>query len=462
MALKAGPKVRGDLKPLPPAQEPVTWLENVTGELYPWQRDLIAELSGSTRPRGYYAQIARKNGKSRAAACLALAEICLKERRHVYAVSDSVRSLDSVLTQELRDIIGASELRDSLWVFKDRIECEETGSFIKFVPNKYQSAQGINPHLVLADEVHLLSEEVWSGMIQAGRARPDFLLLGVTTPGYDLTSHAHALYQRVKAGTMAGTIYEADPALPLDDRDNWKCANPLYDHLPSFADALEYDYAHLTEHEFRRFALGQWTATASAWLPYGKWDSLAIPAELPPPGTRVYLGFDGSYSGDSTALVGCTHEGHLFVVNAWEKPGAKEWRVPRDDVMDTVAEAFAHWDVAEMVCDPPYWGREIAEWVVTYGDDRVLALETYSRQRFGPACTNFYSGVMDGRITHDGDPRLARHIANAMVKGTSQGDVIVKADKDSPAKIDLAVAAVLAYSRASTDVATPLPRLVCL
>ncbi len=72
MALKAGPKVRADLKQLPPAQEPVQWLESVTGELYPWQRDLVEKLSCPERPpRSYYAQIARKNGKSRAAACLA-------------------------------------------------------------------------------------------------------------------------------------------------------------------------------------------------------------------------------------------------------------------------------------------------------------------------------------------------------------------------------------------------------
>ncbi len=167
----------------------------------------------------------------------------------------------------------------------------ETGSFIKFVPNKYQAAQGVNPHLVLADEVHLLSAEVWSGMMQAGRARNDFLLFGVSTPGYDLTSHAHGLYQQVKAGTLPpGTIYEADPALPLDDRDNWRRANPLHDHLPSFADALEYDFLHLPEHEFRRFALGQWTATASAWLPYGAWDDLAHHRELPPAGAAYGSG----------------------------------------------------------------------------------------------------------------------------------------------------------------------------
>ncbi|ORA38704.1 terminase large subunit domain-containing protein [Mycobacterium aquaticum] len=462
MALAAGPKVRGNLKPLPPPQDPVTWIENATGDLYPWQRELIGELSAPKRPRVYYAQVARKNGKTRAAACLGLAEICLKPQRHVYAISDSERNLNSVLMQELHDIINASDvLRDSLWIFKDRIECPETGGFIKVRPGNYKAAQGINPHLVLADEVHLLPNEVWDGMQQAGRARADALLLGITTPGYDLTCRAHELYQQVKAGTLPGRIYEGDPALPLDDRDNWRLANPVHDFLPSFAEALAYDLQTMPEHEFRRFALGCWTATESAWMPYGKWDALAVPQGPPPQGTKVWLGFDGSYSGDSTALVGVTDEGHVFVVGCWENPGRKGWRVPRDDVMQTVAEAMNQWDVVELCCDPPYWSREIAEWTAQWGD-KVLEIPTFSRDRMAPACTGFYSAVMDGRLTHDGDPRLARHVSNCVVKATPRGDVVTKADKDSPAKIDLAVAAILAHSRASVCVDTPLPPLVCL
>ncbi|WP_205850401.1 terminase TerL endonuclease subunit [Mycolicibacterium sp. CR10] len=69
-----------------------------------------------------------------------------------------------------------------------------------------------------------------------------------------------------------------------------------------------------------------------------------------------------------------------------------------------------------------------------------------------PACTGFYAAVMDARITHDGDPRLARHVANCVVKTSPQGDYVTKADKDSPAKIDLAIAAILAHSRASVSV----------
>lgn len=465
MALAAGPKSR-DVTPLPPAEDPADWIEYATGEtLYDWQRDVLRDLTTDDRPRVAYVQVPRKSGKTRLAACLALVEICLKQRRHVYAISDSERNLNSVLIRELRDLIGGSEhLRDSIHIFKDHIECPETGSFIETRPNNFKASQGINPHLVIFDEVHLQrSDEIWSGMQMAGAARPDALLFGITTPGYDLTGLAHTLYQAVKTGdaTLYGRIYEGDPAADIDDHAAWEAANPCYDR-PGFADALAFDRSRLPEHEFRRFRLGQWTATEAAWFPYGAWDERAVQgAGEPPDGTRVWLGFDGSYSGDSTALVGCTDEGHVFVVGVWENPGRKGWRVPRNDVVQTVADAFERYRVVELACDPPYWQREIAEWSARW-PDRVIEFPTFSRARMAPACTGFYAAVMDGRLSHDGDTRLARHVANCVVKTSPQGDYVTKVDKDSPAKIDLAVAAILAHSRASIAITPTRSPLVVL
>jgi phage terminase large subunit-like protein len=458
MALKSGAKSR-DVRLLPPPAPPADWIELVTGEeLYPWQRDELVALTAPGRPRVAYVQVGRKNGKTRLAAALALAEACLKERRHVYAISDSERNLNSTFMRELRDIVGASEhLRDSIHIFQSRIEVPETGSFIESRPNNFRASQGINPHLVLFDEVHLQRDtQTWSGMQMAGAARPDALLLGITTPGYDLTSPAHGLYERVKAGdpTVYGRIFEADPAAELDDREAWRQANPAFDR-PGFEAALIEDRAGLPEHEFRRFRLGQWTATDQAWLPYGAWAALGAPGSpSPPPGTRVWLGFDGSYSGDSTALVGVTAEAHVFVVGCWENPGRAGWRVPRADVKEAVALAFDTYAVAEMLCDPPYWAAEIAEWSAAW-PDRVVEFPTFSRARMAPACTAFYSAVMEGALSHDGDPRLARHVSNAVVKSSPLGDFVTKADKDSPAKIDLAVAAIIAYHAAATGRRAP-------
>jgi phage terminase large subunit-like protein len=454
MRLAPGAKSK-NLRPLPPPAPPVEWLELVTGEsLYLWQAAEIERLFPEGRPRVAYIQVARKNGKTRLAAGLALLEACLKERRHVYAISDSERNLNSTFMRELRDIIGGSEyLRDSLHIYHSHIEVPETGSFIESRPNNFRASQGINPHLVIFDEVHLQrGPETWSGMQMAGAARPDALLLGITTPGYDLSSLAHGLYERVRADdqSLYGRIYEADPAADIGDRAEWRAANPCFDR-PGFEDTLVSDLRGLPEHEFRRFRLGQWTATDQAWLPYGVWASLAAAGRpAPPPGTKVWLGFDGSYSGDSTALVGVTDDGHVFVVGCWENPGRSGWRVPRAQVKEAVARAFDEWQVMSMLCDPPYWGAEIADWTATWGE-RVLEFPTFSRARMAPACTTFYSAVMDGTLSHDGDPRLARHVSNAVVKSSPLGDYVTKADKDSPAKIDLAVAAIIAYAAAAGD-----------
>src|SRR6185295_8354225 len=110
--------------------------------------------------------------------------------------------LNSVLVRELRDLVGGSEyLRDSIHVFKNHIEVPETGSFCETRPNNFRASQGVNPHLVVVDEVHLQrDDQLWSGFQMAGAARADALLFGITTPGYDLTSMAHGLYTAVKAG----------------------------------------------------------------------------------------------------------------------------------------------------------------------------------------------------------------------------------------------------------------------
>jgi phage terminase large subunit-like protein len=55
---------------------------------------------------------------------------------------------------------------------------------------------------------------------------------------------------------------------------------------------------------------------------------------------------------------------------------------------------------------------------------------------------------MGGQVGHDGDARLARHIANAVLRDTADGGYITKDGTNSPRKIDAAIAAVVAHERA--------------
>jgi hypothetical protein len=169
------------------------------------------------------------------------------------------------------------------------------------------------------------------------------------------------------------------------------------------------------------------------------------------PDTEIVLAFDGSYSRDSTVLIGATVEEHphVFTVAVWERPpNDPRWRTPRREVADAIADAMARWRVLELAPDPHGWHREIEDWADIYGDT-VVVFDTNQPSRMGPACDEFEQAVRnDGEMTHDGDPRLARHVANAVAVKRGPYVLVTKEARDSLLKIDAAVGAIIAYHRA--------------
>ena len=205
------------------------------------------------------------------------------------------------------------------------------------------------------------------------------------------------------------------------------------------------------EDEFRRFFLNQPVARSTHWLSPAAWEACKDAGYQAPEGTRVVLAFDGSYRLDSSALVACTVEErpYLWVVGLWERPdrAPADWTVDRAHVDSVVREAMQTFDVAELAYDPPGWHSEADAWADSFGDV-VVAFPTSTRSRMAAAVSRFYSAVMGGQVAHDGDSRLARHIANAVTKETSEGAYIIKDGPNSPRRIDAAVSAVVAHERA--------------
>jgi phage terminase large subunit-like protein len=194
-----------------------------------------------------------------------------------------------------------------------------------------------------------------------------------------------------------------------------------------------------------------------SWLPFGAWEERKSDRKVQP-GERITLGFDGSASGDSTALIGCTLDGHLFVVGLWQNDGSPDYRVPREDVSITIDLAFSKYDVLGLYCDPWGYRSEIETWTARYGSNRVFEYNTGFSGRMGPASDRLYQAVMTGQVSHDGDSRLAAHVSHAVAKSTPQGDVVTKDKRGSPRKIDACVAAIVAFDRAAHHVTNPPKR----
>jgi phage terminase large subunit-like protein len=264
----------------------------------------------------------------------------------------------------------------------------------------------------------------------------------------------------VEAGITQGIAYfewsapdDADP----DDEAVWWACMPALGHTATIA-TIRHARMTMPDGEFQRAYLNRPREHDARWLPAGAWLARRHPEamELPPDGTPISLGFDGSYNNDATALVGCTLDGHLFKVAVWERPSgaSDEWVVPRDQVDVAVDAAFKRWKVRVMAVDRSRWVSETQLWAERYGS-KVVVDVPQSRARMIPASAHFYTAVVQGLLTHDGDADLARHISSAITRETPDGAYVTKEGRHSPLKVDLAIAAVLAYEAATTLVPPP-------
>lgn len=430
--------------------------------LRPFQRAICKAMYPPTgkRPRQGLVSMPRGNGKSGMAAGLALYALLGDEvpGAQVLVVASDERQARIVFNAARRMVELDDRLSEQVQVFTDRLYVPATDSTLMPLPAEPAALQGWDPTLVIVDELHVVSEPVWDAMTLAAGKRPESLTLAISTPSDRLDSVMWKLveYGRENPNDKLFRLveYAAPDGCALDDRAAWKQANPaLGDFLHE--DALVTNLRTTAEAAFRRYRLGQWVGAADSWLPWGAWDECAGETGMPDRGTTVVLAFDGSASGDSTALIGCTipvaedDRPHLFTVGLWEAPEDNpRWRVPRHEVAGTIATAFDTWDVRELAADPWGWRSELEEWAASHGADRVVEWNTAHAGRMAPATDRLYAAVMTHAVTHDGHEDVARHLANAQAKRTPMGDLVTKNKKGGTRKIDAAVGVIVAHDRA--------------
>lgn len=185
--------------------------------------------------------------------------------------------------------------------------------------------------------------------------------------------------------------------------------------------------------------------------------SLAKPGGIEP-GRKVALGFDGALTRDATGLVTTDIEtGHQVVAGFWERPRElpdnAEWMVPIGEVNAAIAHAFETWDVWRLYADPPHYQDDLNRWAGEYGEDRIVLWWTNHYKRMAYALRQFKDAMAKREMSHDGDGRLAEHVANAVRRVTRMRDedggwlwTIGKEGEKSPNKIDLAMAACLSWA----------------
>ena len=180
----------------------------------------------------------------------------------------------------------------------------------------------------------------------------------------------------------------------------------------------------------------------------------------------ICLGFDGSFSGDWTALRAETRDGHRFTPTygpdsrptIWN-PAEWQGRVPRSEVIAAVSEIFANHRVVRMYVDPRHWETQVDQWALEHGEDVVILWPTNSVNRMFPALNRYLTDLVEATTTHDGCTITRTHALNAR-KLAKPGDKFILGKPSEHQKIDAVMADVLAHEAASDARADGWPDLV--
>jgi hypothetical protein len=169
------------------------------------------------------------------------------------------------------------------------------------------------------------------------------------------------------------------------------------------------------------------------------------------------LGFDGSLNDDTTVLRGCRmSDGFLFKIGVWAKPDGAAgigWAVPRLEVLSSIREAFARYDVVRGYFDPHEWRSDIELLAEEFGDERVIQWETSRYVQMHAALDRLHTGLMVGEVWHDDDPLALEHYGNAYVALRGRIRLIRKEYPNSPRKIDSVVGDALAFEARADAIA---------
>ena len=422
--------------------------------LEPWQREIMdeaLELDDDGRPKWSSVALVlpRKNGKTAMLAAFAVYRLLDAGSPEILLAAASDKQANRLFDACARFVRSNAKLRAacSISEYQGRIAGPDGGKILRMSTDAL-TLYGYSPSLVVADEVGFWTtpnlRRAWDALTTGGGARSRPQTFTISTAGEAHTRHDGLLGRLLDAaladpelertpGRLIGRLhgartlvvaYEA-PTADRHDIDAIKLANPASWVTEAWL-RRQAENPELSDQAFLQLHGCVWAERSASWLPAGAWDALEKPYRLPPDDTRIVLAFDGSDRRDSTALVGCTlvaddERPHVFVVGVWERPlGVRDWHVPRADVDRAVREAVERWDVEELACDPPGWQHEIDLWSDELDDVPVVRYETRSGQ-FERDLDRFHSAVIAGDFTHDGDSRLATHVANAVPRPGRRG-----------------------------------------
>ncbi len=336
-------------------------------DLQEWQREVIGNVYGTVDDKGRrqyqyaYLEIPKKNGKTETTAALAVYHLtCDAPGGQIYCCAAEREQAALVYKAAKQMIEQEPELEKMIKIIDSKKEIINlsTGTFLKVLSAEAYSKHGINPTVVIFDELHAQrNRDLWDTMtFGAGAAREEPLWWVITTAGddpdhksigFEIHEYARKIRDKeINDPTWYVKMYNAPDDADIFDEQVWFDCNPSLgisiDIEKVRQEALKAKNSDANEKLFRWLRLNQWVQLKKiGWLPLTLWDSTCQdwdPTDLLE--KKCYVGIDLSSKIDLTSIV-C-----LFP----PQEGITDWRylteawIPEDNMKDRIDKDHVPYD----------------------------------------------------------------------------------------------------------------------
>lgn len=483
-------------------------------KLLPWQRDdILMPLFGWKRDRQRpeirrYSKgdifVAKKQGKSTIAAGLANAFL-LKggPRVEVYGVAHTREQAGIIYREAAAMARKSPQLKGRLKPLdsKKQINYPATSSFYQALAGETNArgVEGINPLLILFDEIHVQrSRQLYDSLTYASAARDNSLMLSVSTVGvadtdtiwWEQYEYAKSILSGSKQDNarfayiaQADEECKSDPAKRMDP-EQWRKAMPSLGHTVTEEKVreavVEAENSPAKLNNLLRYVFNIPTAQIDRVIPMEKWKACTYQGEWPDlAGRDCYLGLDVASSEDLTALaayfppIGDDERGYL---KTWfwcpeEKLRQREqkhqahysnWcergylfkthgtKIDHIQILEFIQQCYSDYCVRELLFDK--WNADaIINPLMNEHDESITQVEqTYTGM--SGFCNQFLNAIVEGKFWHDGNKVMDWCCENAGAEQL-EADIWKFSKKKSADKIDGVISASMAIGKAFEDAA---------
>jgi len=470
--------------------------------LLPWMKFIYANIWGwrlksdnnIRRFRYGYCEVARKNSKTTSILFpWVLWDFISTDSAESYFVSaDGLQSDKSY--KELNYIIKADkDLSKHTASTVNAVTLNH--SRIAFFSSESMGIDSYKNSMSIIDEYHSYSsDKIVTAFRYGGRARPNNLVMIITSAGNDISGPCYAEALRCKKilngafddETYFGIIYA------YDDEDKWDDPSLFIKANPSLGTFLKQeilendmnDALTLPAHQpdFKSKTCGIWTSAVSNWIPLQKWERNKnyIFDEKELERRDCFGALDLSSVNDFTALTlyfklddGKYYPKHWFyvpsmtVINRYKKENINilAWiqngivtsidgeTIDQSVIISDILSLAEKYHIREIACDP--WQADIVQNAVNDKLGSVVFKFPQGLEKMGLPTQKWEKAILDGDIV-DNNPVMQWMIGNAKIKINANGFYKpLKEYASSGNRIDGVITSIMAFDRLTVNTSKP-------